>query len=202
MQTITTEVFNLNELSDSAKERARNWYRQATDSDNYWSESVIEDAKEIGKLLGIEIKNIYWSGFCHQGQGACFEGNFYAFNLKPGAVKEYAPQDAELHRIAAEFEIAAGMFPSASFSVKHRGHYQHERCTDFTVNITDNDGNEIDTQAAAEAQDALIEASKDLMRWIYRTLEKEYEYQNADEQVDESILANEYTFTEDGERFG
>ena len=37
------------------------------------------------------------------------------------------------------------------------------------------------------------------MKWIYRALEKEYEYQNADEQIGENIIANVYDFTEDGE---
>lgn len=31
-------------------------------------------------------------------------------------------------------------------------------------------------------------------------LEREYDYQNADEQIDESIRCNEYEFTEDGRR--
>jgi hypothetical protein len=35
----------------------------------------------------------------------------------------------------------------------------------------------------------------------FEALNKEYDYQNADEQVDESILANEYEFTEDGHRY-
>jgi hypothetical protein len=38
------------------------------------------------------------------------------------------------------------------------------------------------------------------MRWIYRQLEREYDYQNADAQVDENIRANEYEFYEDGKR--
>jgi len=36
------------------------------------------------------------------------------------------------------------------------------------------------------------------MRWVYRALEQEYEYQTANEQVDDSIRANEYEFTETG----
>ena len=44
------------------------------------------------------------------------------------------------------------------------------------------------------------ELSRDLMRWIYRTLEKECDWQNADEQVDENIRCNEYEFDVDGER--
>jgi hypothetical protein len=36
------------------------------------------------------------------------------------------------------------------------------------------------------------------MRWIYRQLEREYEWLMSDEQVDESIRINEYEFTEEG----
>ena len=37
--------------------------------------------------------------------------------------------------------------------------------------------------------------------WIYLQLQNEYEYQNSDEQVAETIEANEYEFTVDGKRF-
>lgn len=38
------------------------------------------------------------------------------------------------------------------------------------------------------------------MDWIYRQLEKEYEYQNSDECIDENLMGNSYTFREDGTR--
>ncbi len=41
---------------------------------------------------------------------------------------------------------------------------------------------------------------RDYADWIYSTLQKEYYWRMEDEQVDESILANEYTFDEDGNR--
>lgn len=48
----------------------------------------------------------------------------------------------------------------------------------------------------------VIEALRDLARWLYRQLEREYDYLTSDEAVDEAILANEYSFTVDGTRFG
>ena len=48
----------------------------------------------------------------------------------------------------------------------------------------------------------LIEALRDLARWLYRQLESEYDYLSSDEVVDETIAANEYTFTARGRRFG
>lgn len=199
MKIIETKVYKFDELSDKAKEKAREWWRRAQDGDNFWSECVIEDAKEIGKLLGIDIDNIYWSGFCSQGDGACFTGTWRSSSLKPGAVKEFAPKDTELHRIASVFEEQAKAYPFSTFHVTHRGHYQHQYCTEFDFRVTDNDDNEVE---APNIEEELTAAARDFMAWIYATLEKEWEYQNADDQVDDNIKANEYTFEENGHRFG
>ena len=52
------------------------------------------------------------------------------------------------------------------------------------------------------AEEAVTEALRDLARWLYRQLEREYEHLTSDEAIDESIAANDYTFTEAGCRFG
>jgi hypothetical protein len=54
----------------------------------------------------------------------------------------------------------------------------------------------------ADAEETVIEALRDLARWLYRQLEREYDHLSSDEAVDESITVNEYTFTEAGRRFG
>jgi len=54
----------------------------------------------------------------------------------------------------------------------------------------------------ADAEETVIEALRDLARWLYRQLEREYDYLSSDEAVDETIIANDYTFTEPGRRFG
>ena len=201
MTIVTTEIFKFDELSEKAKEKARNWYRKATSNDDFWSELVIEDAKTVGKLMGFDIDKVYYSGFWSQGSGACLEGAFRSSEFEAGGIRAYAPKDMELQRIADGIEAIINQFYAIYLKVKHSGHYSHGNCTDFTVSMTDNEDNEIDTKAAAEAEKNLITLSRDLMKWIYRNLEKEYEYQNADAQVDESILANEYDFTVEGERW-
>ena len=54
----------------------------------------------------------------------------------------------------------------------------------------------------ADAEDIVVDALRDLARWLYRQLEREYEYRTSDDAVDETIAANEYSFTESGRRFG
>ena len=131
--------------------------------------------------------------------GACFEGSFRSSEFEAGGILAYAPKDTELHRISDEIEKIINQFYAIYLKVRHSGHYSHENCTNFEVSITDNEDNEIDSKAAADAEQELICLSKDLMKWIYRNLKKEYEYQNSDEQITESIVANDYNFTDDGE---
>src|SRR3954466_15035963 len=113
--TTTQTLYKFGELSEDAKEKARQWYREADDGDNFWSESVIEDAATIADLMGIDLRQrpvklmnggtryepaIYWSGFWTQGSGACFEGTYTYKKGSAKAVRDYAPKDEALHAIA------------------------------------------------------------------------------------------------------
>ncbi len=53
-----------------------------------------------------------------------------------------------------------------------------------------------------DAEAIVTDALRDLARWLYRQLEREYEYLASNECVDEAIDANAYTFTDAGRRFG
>jgi hypothetical protein len=54
----------------------------------------------------------------------------------------------------------------------------------------------------ADANERVAEALRDLAHWLYRQLAREYEYQTSDEIIDEALIANDYTFTQAGRRFG
>ena len=200
-------VYFFNELSDRAKETARDWYRNgALDYD--WWDCTFDDAKTCLALLGFTVDKIFFSGFSSQGDGACFEGSWSAADVKPGEIQKHAPSDTELHRIESELRAPALAFPNASLAVKQRGHYNHEHCTAFTTDLgidrddEEHSAEEWDAISAKdrEHEEALEELSRDAMRWIYRQLENEHDYLNSDEQVDELIEGNEYEFTEEGRR--
>jgi hypothetical protein len=207
MKEIITKVYELDELNDKAKEKARDWFKSTISDDTFWYECVIDDAKNLASLMGINISKIYFSGFSSQGDGACFIGNFDSKEVKQGAVKQEAPNDEELNRIASEFERLAKVFPNLTFNTKHNTvRYNHENSVDFDFEFfQDEDEANIPEQYKGnmgQAVQDVKEASKDFMRWIYKQLEKEWDYQNSNECVDENIRANEYTFTESGVRFG
>lgn len=211
MRTVETEVYKFDELSDRAKEKARDWYRQ-TALDYDWYDSVYEDAATCGNILGIDLNQkpvklmgggtrcdpaIYFSGFSSQGDGACFEGTYSYAKGAAKKIREHAPQDTELHRIADELQaLQRRYFYSLEATMKHRGHYSHSHCMEFTVTAERDNLPPL----TGDAEDALPELMRDFADWIYSQLEKEYEWLMSDEQVDESIRANEYEFEEDGSR--
>lgn len=204
MKEIITKVYNFHELSAAAKVKARDWFREG---DDFTAEAVIDNAKAIAALMGINIDEIHYSGFGSQSDGASFTGTWNAAYIQHGKAKEYAPNDAEIERIASVFEVIGKRHKESSFLVTHLASYNHslwdlasggnEFCADFGVEEMVSDARLIN---AAETQ--LKQTARDFMKWIFEQIEKEYEYHSADEQVDESILSMEYTFTEDGVRFG
>ena len=210
---IETTVYGIDELSDVAKEAARCWYRRHGLHDE-WYDSVLEDLGRICEILGVtlatgavplygggmrEKPKVWFTGFGSQGDGACFEGWWRHARGSGKAIRAYAPQDEVLHRIADVLRDAAKRnFYQLNAIILHRGRYCHEYCMAIEV--------ERDSPTwqppTNDAEDAVIEALRDLARWLYRQLECEYEHQTSDETVDEALAVNELTFTADGRRFG
>lgn len=208
-------LYTYSELSDSAKEKAREWYARGACEDSFWTESIFESAADAAALFGFDIRQtrkallgggyryeptIYYSGFWSQGDGACCEGTWYARDVKPGALAADFTQDKGLQRIAAEFERIALAYPSASFSVKHRGHYYHSGCTHFELEDGLEGGEENYKELAEDfPEEDLKQAARGFMDWIYSRLGAEYDYQTSAEACAEACEANGYEFTEEGE---
>jgi hypothetical protein len=212
-EVICTTVYQFPELSDVAKEKARSWYRELGPHDDWW-DAVYEDFERICDILGVRLKTtpvrlmgggmrakpcIWFSGFWSQGDGACFEA--YLSHTKGAAarIRDYAPQDATLHGIADRLQaIQRHNFYQLAAEVSHRGRYYHEYC--MSVDVTrDSPTWQPPTQ---DAEEIVTEAIRDLARWLYRQLQSEYDHLTSDESVEDGIIANEYTFTEEGRRFG
>ena len=168
---------------------------------------MIDGAKEIGKYMGIAIDDVYFSGFWSQGDGACFEGTWRASDVEVDKLKEYAPQDKELHRIVDGLAEIAKEYPDGSFTVKHSGHYSHSGCTAFDIELPCEAFDEAEygspehkrlDEKISSDEETLRELTREFMDWIYKQLEKEWGYQNSNEQVEESIRCNAYEFLKDG----
>jgi hypothetical protein len=211
----TIMLYTFDELEESAKETAREWYRSTSDSSDF--DSTIEDFAIIGEAMGVNFDthqvrlygggtrqepNVYWSGFASQGDGACFEGTFTLTGKAGEAIRAHAGEDGELHRIADALDAIAARYPKGVSGKIHRPygtHYSHAR-TMFVDAYTLDEAEEEETDMEDADAEAVQELFRDLADWLYKALGEENDYRDSDENVDESILANEYTFTETGKR--
>lgn len=140
---VETTVCHLGELSVEAREKARAWFRESMDTDD-WYEFVYEDFEAICAILGVRLKTramrlhgsgtrqkpcIYFRGFWSQGDGACFEGFYSHAKGGPHKIRAHAPQDGELHRIADALQaVQKRNFYQLHADASHRGRYTHEYC--------------------------------------------------------------------------
>lgn len=212
-EVIETIVYTFDELTPAAQETARNWYREHAPHYGWW-QWVYEDFEAICKCLGITIKQvpmngrdratgtrrcIWFSGFWNQGDGACFEGSWRYERGSSLAIRAHAPQDRDLHEIADRLQaVQKRNFYQLVADISHRDRYYHAHCMDIRV--------ERDTPTwqtmTADAEEIVIDVMRDLAKWLYRTLEAEYDFQTSDAEIDAALEANGYTFTQDGRRFG
>ena len=213
MKVIETPVYTFDELSDEAKEVARDWWRGLRDSSDL--DNVIEDFEQCVGILGVEVAKRGWRntsgrtgtepavrwGLYTQGSGASFEG---VYRYKKGAAKAIRQHtgnsEPELIRIADALQAIQ----------KRHGYGLEARMSDGTgSNFYPHSGTmavEVQTRSGdypdAETESEVTDLMRSLGDWLYRKLEAEDMYQSEDEYVDEAITANEYTFTAEGRRFG
>lgn len=213
MRTVTTTktVYLFGELDEKAQEKAIERESMAQ-GEMFDHECTYEDAATIGEVLGIDLRtqprklrngetrydpNIYYSGFSSQGDGACFEGSYRYAKGSCKAIRAYAPEDKELHRIADElFELQRRFFYRLSATTRQRGHYNHSGCMEVEVRYGDGDYN--DDRALPE--DELARLLRDFADWIYKRLNDEYDYVTSEETCRAYLTESDDEFTEDGAR--
>ena len=219
------ESFTFAELSEQAKSRARDHYREQGQHDQWW-DAVYEDAVTIGALIGIEIEqdkkivkgrewyetSIWFRGFSSQGDGCCYDGKLHIDKLK-GCVERLREHtgvgctDDELFKLAARGEEIYDEIIVQRTALRLDGtpvweiNMMEVDLTD-SVTITGSDrysNTQTSLDASSESiQNSLDEYVKDFADWIYKQLEAEDEHLNSDETIDEYLDDSEDTYDEDG----
>jgi hypothetical protein len=205
MRTKTITLYKFNELSDAAKEKARDWYRQFVFADNNDWDHVIDDANDIAKIFGLDISKrrattmggsivehpaIYFQLSYSQSDGASYDGTYSYKSGSVKEIKEHAPQDKELHRIVLGLQNV-----QRKHFYKLTAYCVTRRSDELGITVEHGDDQYRDIgDSAYELRDLL----RAFAQWIYKRLRDECDFQSADEQVDDSIEANEYEFNEDG----
>jgi hypothetical protein len=206
MTTKTINLYTFAELSDKAKESARDWWRECEAQDFGGHGELNEPIETAARILGINLRthdvkllgggtrtepNVWWTLHV-QGAGASYDASYSYAKGSTKAIRAEFGTDEKLWAIAdglAAIQKRYGYRLSAAIKSDTRGHFLE---IDFdTVQPRDAKNNDLDS---------LRELFRDFGHWIYERIDAEYTFRMTDENVDEAMDANEYTFTEAGKR--
>lgn len=211
-QVVETTVYEIDELPDAAKEKARAWYREQG-FDEHIQDATIDDFIKICELIGVEIETrpvrtlggkfrdearIRYTASDSQSDGAAFSGTYQYAPEATKAIKAHAPKDAELHAISMRLDSAQrANFYGLTAVIKDQSRNPH--ANNMTIEVERDNHNNLDP--APGTAETVDDALRDLARWLFKQLYTDYEYQQSDRFIDGSLKANEFKFTENGRRF-
>ena len=184
MREIATAIYTFDELSNKAKKVAiENEARSNTES--RWYHFLLEDWKDRLALAGFLHADIYFSGFCSQGDGACFDATIDLKHwIKDGS---FGSLEKYIEWIRADITI-----------INH--HYSHSgtRNVDLSFLIE----SEVWMDASLLVLEKLIDRQRrDLCEEIYQALEAEYNHLTSEDFCVQYFKEDGCEFYEDGTRF-
>lgn len=207
MKTIQIKLYEFTELDEKGRQKALNELSDIN-VDYGWWDFLYDDFIAIAKTIGITVdpKKIHFSGFYSQGDGSAFKASVNLPELLAGVKNEnwktYAPlleldlpvHEADKHLIKLikneGIDISPQIIqPTRSYYVRAEMNFQ------FPYNNHRFDR----IEAKLEELENWLQAVADkLNRYLYKSLQGDYEYQTSDKAIIEAIEANEYHFTADG----
>ena len=179
MRKMTVTVYSFAELSDDAKERALNAFRDIN-VEYVWWDGAYDMICTAGKLLGLDIDRIHFDTDLY----CIFDADYEYVCGAVKAIQAEFPHATDLHDVARKLQdLQKRHFYSLSCAVKEGRTTNRYSCFRF--------GEDYECEDLGDILD-------DFAHWARILLRDEYEYLTSDEAVKEMIEANEYEFTEDG----
>ena len=209
MRTVTKTVYSYDELSEPAKAKARDWFRELIESDEL---ADYDDWTTIGDILGIEFKQIpvrlvgggtrhdpriFWKLSYSQGDGASFEAYYRFARQAPKRIRAYAPQDVNLHAIA---DALAALQKRNGYALTAQTRSLGRGVASYNMDVDVSDARKPDEAPTPEADAGVTAQLRAFADWIYDQVCAQNDYLTSDEAVADSIKANDYEFEADGTR--
>lgn len=175
--------------------------------DHDWWDFTYEDFTKDMLDKGIDVDQIWFSGFWSQGDGACFTGTIFVDNFK---------KFMEVHDLRKEYPATYFFAELGEIGVviRQSGRYLHENTMSISINedaynpYEEEDGLRYETYDTmlslfndefSNLEQEVSEICRDHARDLYRRLEKEYEHLTSDELVWDTIEANDLHLQHEGE---
>ena len=179
IDTVKTEVYNFSELSDDAKETAISKHRE-DEYDYLWGEDAISSLKAFSKSFDINLKD---------------------YSLDNSACNSWITFDADGDDFCAEdivgirvFKYLLNNYEATIKSFIDCGETGYCMDCDIIQPIKDFIAKPNKTTTLHDLYDLCFDA-------FIKSWNADIEYQNSDEAITETIEANEYEFTADGELY-
>lgn len=195
-------------LSDEAKEKAREWWRDCESSDpSYDLNELFKN--DLEDHYGISGCKIWYSLNCCQGDGVCFDGT--------PDLDYWRTKDEILESKFTELEAVCALMnyeepsihvsldaheSSHTTSVKFEWDNEPEQLQTYTPEgwvVVESPGYDQAVALAKGIEEYLQERVNEIAEEMEDSGYKEIDYHNTDEYVDESMEANDYRFTKEGE---
>jgi len=222
---IKDKLLKWEELSQEAKEYAIKKYREEGFSYDWW-DSVYEMAKEEGAELGFLIDDIYFSGFWSQGDGACWTGqvdvrawlesqgidsigvsawceliqeDFTQKHIRVTHSNHHYSHENTMGFSDLDFELDPDPDNASTSGFEMKGNHIFKGMDwKLLLDIIKTDP-ACPYKNIEQIEQAVAESAKDYACTIYKRLQEDYEYLTSDEVIAETIQANDYNFTNEGE---
>jgi hypothetical protein len=187
MQTLTIRTYSFDELPEEAKEKAVQTLSDIN-VDYEWYDYIFEEWTGILEAKGYKDIEINFSGFWSQGDGASF------------TAKVDIAKWLKAHKLANKYRKLFNIAEEVQFSIiRLTHHYYHSHTIDTYEEglyyLPEETGNQGDAVLELLQQEA-----RELSDAIYSELEKGYDYLRSQEQIEETIRANDFQFTAKGSR--
>lgn len=195
MRTITTKIYKFDELEDTGKEKARDWYRDVNAAECFYMDGIYESLKATFKAAGIKLTD--WD------LGLYNRSNGVSFDL--GDVEKLTGRRAFAwleNNLFGPLRITAAEFAeNRKAYLKDGANYRVGKVRPCPLTGVCYDEDFLDAlRKSIKDGSTLKDAFHNLADVGGRLCEAECEYINEDAQVDEEIRANEYEFESDGTR--
>jgi len=190
MKTAEITIYKFNELSESAKETARSWWKESMDIE---FDGITESIQFKLEELGLPTEDVQWRLSCCQGDGVAFYGSL--------DVEEYLVKNKIKSKFRKLFDADKDLLIDNVEIYSNNSHYNHYNTMTVSYNEALYNGYENSSreQALEDFTDHLQEHIKDLSRDFEKEGYEEIERITSNEAVDESLNFHDFDFTEEGE---
>jgi len=206
------------ELTPNAKAYAMARYNESQD---YWYETTIEQAKEDGTEFGFEIDNIVFSGFHSQGDGASWTGHVDLGTYIDANIKDDDPEHARymvMRELIRDKWVDSLEIDRPSFMYCHSGTMINGGARDYAYDEAELDesncvlmkgilagANVRELYKAINGEYLLFELcelafnhAKRYADEIYKRLEADYDHYSSEEVFADTAEINEWDFDNTG----